>query len=386
VIKARKWQHPINYVGRYPNEWSGYTFLQWSSKSGNWHEGVDYNGPGGCDKDTGMAIFAAASGLVEWWGYHKGWGWHLYIKHNDSKEGIIYSHYAHCLKDSLKVKVGDEVQKGRTIAQVGDSGWNDMCAHLHFEIRKPINEGYGFWADPKKGWDKNKVKEFYFDPFRFIENRQGIERPPYMENDKEKRIKILDKNLEKKVDELVDMRESRNKWKRKYDDETKRLYKEKSELKKHIESLQLTQSENGILATNNTQMILDIRKELKAEKIKARELFDALETTKTSLKEETQTIYKIIKEKDGVIEQLRKSHKKEVEKLMKNKNIQTKEWYKSKTLWVNIVAFIALSFQRYLGVEFVDSELQAAVLVIINFALRIYTKEAVEWNLPRLKR
>jgi hypothetical protein len=172
---AYKWQHPMNFVGTYPDNWAGYVFLQWSSMSGNWHEGVDYNGPGGCDSDTGMALFACANGEVEWIGYHNGWGHHMYIKHEDPELGIIYSHYAHCLGDSFTVKEGDEITVGQKIAEVGDSGWNDMCAHVHFEIRYPIGQGYDFWANPANGWNDEKVAEFYFDPFLFIEERKDRE-------------------------------------------------------------------------------------------------------------------------------------------------------------------------------------------------------------------
>ena len=212
--KAYKFRHPIDFVGTYPDNWAGYTFLQWSVISKNWHEGVDYNGEGGGDADKGIPIFACANGIVEWQGYHKGWGWHIYIKHEEPEIGIIYSHYAHCLEKSFKCKVGDEVSVGQQIAQVGDSGWNSMFAHVHFEIRRPIGLGYDFWADPKNGWDKAKMVKYYFDPFEFIVTRKDREEPDTVDNsgteklenvikDYRERLQTFDKLLEK-IWDIVD--------------------------------------------------------------------------------------------------------------------------------------------------------------------------------------
>lgn len=204
--KATRWVHPLtNFVGSYPGKWAGYTFLQWSTASNNWHEGVDYNGEGGCDADKGMDLVACADGVIDWIGYHKGWGWHMFIKHDDPKEGIVYSHYAHNLKDSFTVKAGDEVSVGQKVCEVGDSGWNSMCAHVHFEIRKPIEEGYDFWADPNKGWDLDKMKQFFFDPYLFIEERKS----PYTDCEAlEKKISKLNSKLDSKEGMIKSLEES----------------------------------------------------------------------------------------------------------------------------------------------------------------------------------
>ena len=53
-----------------------------------------------------------------------------------------------------------------------------------------------------------------------------------------------------------------------------------------------------------------------------------------------------------------------------------KKWWKSKTLWINVIAIVGiLAF----GVETVDPEIQGTILAAINFILRLITKEAVEW-------
>ncbi len=54
-----------------------------------------------------------------------------------------------------------------------------------------------------------------------------------------------------------------------------------------------------------------------------------------------------------------------------------KEWYHSKTIWVNIIAMIVILIQAYAGFV-VSAEEQAAVIVIINLLLRAITKTQLE--------
>ncbi|ADO44957.1 hypothetical protein Hydth_0558 [Hydrogenobacter thermophilus TK-6] len=56
-----------------------------------------------------------------------------------------------------------------------------------------------------------------------------------------------------------------------------------------------------------------------------------------------------------------------------------KKWYKSKTIWVNLIAFIALLLSEKLGISLTKEE-QGALLVVINIALRIITKEPIVWS------
>ena len=53
-----------------------------------------------------------------------------------------------------------------------------------------------------------------------------------------------------------------------------------------------------------------------------------------------------------------------------------KVWYTSKTLWTNIVAFIALITQQHYGYV-IDPQIQAEALIGINMILRIITKSPV---------
>ncbi|GAA1234894.1 M23 family metallopeptidase [Oryzihumus leptocrescens] len=45
----------------------------------------------------------------------------------------VYAFYAHLLKGSLKVKVGDRVHRGQVIASLGNTG-NANASHLHFQL------------------------------------------------------------------------------------------------------------------------------------------------------------------------------------------------------------------------------------------------------------
>jgi murein DD-endopeptidase MepM/ murein hydrolase activator NlpD len=44
-----------------------------------------------------------------------------------------YAFYAHLIKGSLRIKVGDRVTKGQVIAKLGNTG-NANASHLHFQV------------------------------------------------------------------------------------------------------------------------------------------------------------------------------------------------------------------------------------------------------------
>lgn len=54
-----------------------------------------------------------------------------------------------------------------------------------------------------------------------------------------------------------------------------------------------------------------------------------------------------------------------------------KKWYLSKTLWVNVVALLALILQGIFDREIIGLDTQAQILVIINIVLRIITSEGL---------
>ncbi|MBM4301636.1 MAG: hypothetical protein FJ121_08915 [Deltaproteobacteria bacterium] len=53
-----------------------------------------------------------------------------------------------------------------------------------------------------------------------------------------------------------------------------------------------------------------------------------------------------------------------------------KAWYRSKTLWINLVAGVALVAQSRFGFV-IDAEVQGGILTVINLVLRLITKEPV---------
>ena len=60
----------------------------------------------------------------------------------------------------------------------------------------------------------------------------------------------------------------------------------------------------------------------------------------------------------------------------RRKAMNTKRWYTSKTLWLNLLAIAALVAQAEFG-YILDAEAQAAILAIINLILRIITKKGL---------
>lgn len=53
-----------------------------------------------------------------------------------------------------------------------------------------------------------------------------------------------------------------------------------------------------------------------------------------------------------------------------------KSWIRSKTLWVNIVAIVAVITAEYLGTE-MPEDVTVGALAVINFVLRLITTEPV---------
>lgn len=59
--------------------------------------------------------------------------------------------------------------------------------------------------------------------------------------------------------------------------------------------------------------------------------------------------------------------------------VAVKRILKSKTIWVNLIAFIAFALERQFGFP-ISEELQMEALTLINIALRFVTHEKISWG------
>ncbi len=87
------------------------------------HDGLDISAP------TGTAVTAAEAGRVIHEGRLGAYGRLVIVKHAGNWATV----YAHNRKN--RARMGDFVERGQVIAEVGSSG-NASGAHLHFEIRR----------------------------------------------------------------------------------------------------------------------------------------------------------------------------------------------------------------------------------------------------------
>ena len=87
----------------------------------SYHKGVDWSVP------TGTAVFASCGGTVVKAGWGSGYGYCVYINHEDGRQ----TRYGHLSK--VLVKAGQTVKQGERIALSGNTGIS-TGPHLHFEI------------------------------------------------------------------------------------------------------------------------------------------------------------------------------------------------------------------------------------------------------------
>ena len=93
-----------------------------SGRRVKFHHGTDYRGK------RGTPILAAGAGTVVFAGRRGGYGRIVFVDHGN---GVV-TRYAHMQK--IDVKVGDPVEAGTQLGQLGSSG-RTTGAHLHFEVR-----------------------------------------------------------------------------------------------------------------------------------------------------------------------------------------------------------------------------------------------------------
>jgi murein DD-endopeptidase MepM/ murein hydrolase activator NlpD len=115
------------------------------------HNGVDlWSSKEPCYVESfykGTVITAGPSRLKKANGEPDGYGYYVTVRHMIN--GDYYtSVYAHMLKGSLQVKVGDKVEAGTVLGKMGTSGAS-TGKHLHWEIWKGKTHG---WTDDGRGF------------------------------------------------------------------------------------------------------------------------------------------------------------------------------------------------------------------------------------------
>ncbi|PYN16226.1 MAG: hypothetical protein DME06_01640 [Candidatus Rokuibacteriota bacterium] len=114
-----------DFDGQAPRfEWplNGTVISPFGRRRGGWHRGIDIRA------DLGTPVFAAAAGIVAASDVEPSYGNVVKIEHSHDFMTI----YAHHLQNL--VHVGDVVETGQVIGQVGRTG-RATAYHLHFEIR-----------------------------------------------------------------------------------------------------------------------------------------------------------------------------------------------------------------------------------------------------------
>lgn len=99
------------------------------------HTGVDYGVPEGTPVGApadGEVVFVGRQVYTRADGSTGGAGNYLSVRHGDEAHGFSYSAFFHLRDDSAVVEVGDRVEQGDTLAEVGSTG-GSTGPHLHFE-------------------------------------------------------------------------------------------------------------------------------------------------------------------------------------------------------------------------------------------------------------
>ncbi|MGO1854836.1 MAG: M23 family metallopeptidase [Microbacteriaceae bacterium] len=119
-LSAEGWTHPLGTASY------RFTSPYGVPRYGSTHSGVDLAAP------DGTPIYAVQDGIVTIAGESSGGnsGFMVAVDHGEG----VQSRYVHSWSDAIYVSVGQEVQAGDHIADVGSSG-NSTGPHLHFEIR-----------------------------------------------------------------------------------------------------------------------------------------------------------------------------------------------------------------------------------------------------------
>ena len=122
-----------------PNGWRGRGWLP------GVHRGTDFGFYNADEEGSQRVVIAAAGEVISesvGGGYNDGWGNQYIVDHGYG----IYTTYNHLRTGTMQLNVGQKVEAGTYVGQMGETGEADGV-HLHFEVR--INgSGAGNRVDP----------------------------------------------------------------------------------------------------------------------------------------------------------------------------------------------------------------------------------------------
>jgi murein DD-endopeptidase MepM/ murein hydrolase activator NlpD len=134
-----------------------------------YHTGADLNWRFG-NADIGRPVYASASGQVIYQASLRPWGNLTIIRHDPlftATGPVYYTRYGHM--QNVRVKVGQRVERGQQIGEIGTGGGN-WIAHLHFDVVR------GTMLENKPGdWprlDISRLERDYIEPRTFIINHR----------------------------------------------------------------------------------------------------------------------------------------------------------------------------------------------------------------------
>lgn len=149
---------------------------------------------------------------------------------------------------------------------------------------------------------------------------------------------------------------------------------------------------NTAIAIRDTE-IGELKKKLDSKNEALKTAGDTLNQTVKAKDKEILTLSKNLKIADDLIDELEEKIAKnesyepvegsgtvDVPPIINLKPTMQKEFFKSKTLWVNVVAFIAMAIQGFTGKEVIGLETQGLILSGINLVLRLVTREEIIWR------
>jgi murein DD-endopeptidase MepM/ murein hydrolase activator NlpD len=136
---------------------------------GAYHTGVDLNWRS-MNQDLGKPVYSPASGTVIYQANIRPWGNLTVIRHDPlyTPTGpTYYSRYGHM--QNVTVKVGDRVERGQQIGEVGTGGGR-FVAHLHYDIAQTsvLETKPNDWP----GKNLTSLERNYVDPLVFTRNHR----------------------------------------------------------------------------------------------------------------------------------------------------------------------------------------------------------------------